>query len=81
MNAGCPAPVAPFMARDAARLLQQATWGATLPEINRVAGIGVSAWLNEQFALPATSYTTYAASLITANKNGANGCTASTGCP
>ena len=83
MNAGCPAPApaARFVAKDAARLLQQATWGATLPEINRVAGIGATAWLSEQFALPATSYTTYAAALLTANKNGANGCTASTGCP
>ena len=81
MNAGCPAPAATFVAKDAARLLQQATWGATLPEINRVAGIGANAWLNEQFALPATSYTTYAAALIAANKNGANGCASSNGCP
>ena len=83
MNAGCPAPpsAATFVAKDAARLLQQATWGATLPEINRVAGIGAAAWLNEQFALPAASYTAYAVALLTANKNGANGCTASTGCP
>ena len=81
MNAGCPAPTVSFATRDAARLLQQATWGATLPEINRVAGIGASVWLNEQFALPASSYTTYAAALIAANKGGANGCTDSNGCP
>jgi len=81
MNSGCPAPASTFAAKDAARLLQQATWGATLPEINRVAGIGVTAWLNEQFALPAASYTTYAAGLIAANKTGANGCTDSNGCP
>ena len=81
MNAGCPAPTLSFATKDAARLLQQATWGATLPEINRVAGIGASVWLNEQFALPATSYTAYATALIAANKGGANGCTDSNGCP
>lgn len=81
MNAGCPAPATTFTTKDAARLLQQGTWGATLPEINRVAGIGANAWLNEQFALPATSYTNYAAALIAANKSGANGCTDSNGCP
>ncbi len=81
LNAGCPAPTVSFATKDAARLLQQATWGATLPEINRVAGIGASAWLTEQFALPATSYTAYAASLIAANKTGANGCTDTNGCP
>ena len=81
MTAGCPAPVTTFLAKDAARLLQQATFGGTLPEIGRVQGLGVNAWLNEQFALPATSYTTYAQSLIAANKTGAHGCTDSNGCP
>ena len=81
MTAGCPAPVTTFAAKDAARLLQQATFGATLPEISRVQGLGVNAWLTEQFALPATSYTAYAQSVIAANKNGAHGCTDSNGCP
>jgi uncharacterized protein (DUF1800 family) len=82
LNAGCPAPNVTFGTKEAARLLQQATWGAALPEINRVAGIGATAWLNEQFALSATSYTNYAAALIAANKTGANGCTdSSNGCP
>ncbi len=82
LNAGCPAPaLGTFSAKDAARLLQQGTWGASLTEINRVQGIGVNAWLNEQFNVPATSYTTYAAGLIAANKAGANGCTDSNGCP
>ena len=81
MAAGCPAPVATFVAKDAARLLQQATFGATLPEISRVQGLGVNAWLNEQFALPATSYTAYATQVITENKNGARGCTDNNGCP
>ncbi len=74
MTAGCPATATAFAAKDAARLLQQATFGATLPEINRVQGLGVNGWLNEQFALPATSYTAYAESVIQENKNGARGC-------
>ena len=83
MNLGCPAPtLGSFSAKDAARLLQQGTWGASLNEITRVQGIGVNAWLNEQFSAPAASYTTYAAGLIAANKGGANGCTDSIyGCP
>jgi uncharacterized protein (DUF1800 family) len=41
---------------DAARLLSQAAFGANRAEINRVAGIGANAWLNEQFAKPQTSH-------------------------
>jgi uncharacterized protein (DUF1800 family) len=67
---------------EAARLLQQGTWGVTLAEINRVARIGADAWLNEQFAAPAASYTVYAQQNIEANKHGANGCPAAeNGCP
>jgi uncharacterized protein (DUF1800 family) len=43
---------------DAARLLQQATFGATRDEIVRVAGIGADAYLNEQFSAPQTSHLT-----------------------
>ena len=75
LTLGCPTPKA------AARLLQQATFGATRAQIYRAQGMSADAWLNEQFALPATSYTTYAAGLIAANKTGANGCTDSNGCP
>ncbi len=39
---------------DAARLLEQTTFGATRSEINRVASIGVDAYLNEQFNAPQT---------------------------
>ncbi|MEP6943713.1 MAG: DUF1800 family protein, partial [Betaproteobacteria bacterium] len=57
-------------------------WGVTLAEINRVAGIGTDAWLNEQFAAPSASYTAYAQQNINANKQGANGCTDPVyGCP
>lgn len=45
---------------EAARLLQQATWGAPLVEISRVADIGADAWLNEQFAMPLPSLTALA---------------------
>ncbi len=75
LTLGCPTPKA------AARLLQQATFGATRAQIYRAQGMTTDAWLNEQFAIPATSYTAYAAGLIAANKTGANGCTDSNGCP
>ena len=81
LNSGCPAPVSTFAKKDAARLLQQATFGATLTEIDRVQGLGVNGWLSEQFAAPATSHTAYAQSVIAANKTGAHGCTDSNGCP
>ena len=60
--------------KDAARLLQQGTWGATLVEISRVADLGAAAWLEEQFATPATSYTAYAQWNIDQNRLGAHGC-------
>ena len=40
--------------RDAARLLTQATYGPTMADIDRVASIGPSAWINQQIATPAT---------------------------
>lgn len=79
LAAGC---FTTLTAKDAARLLQQGTWGASLAEINRVTAIGTDAWLNEQFATPAASYTAYAQQNLTANKAGAHGCTDPTnGCP
>ena len=42
---------------DAARLLRQASFGPSPSEIERVAGMSTSAWLNEQFAAPASRYT------------------------
>jgi len=73
-----------FTPRGAARLLQQGTWGASLAEISRVAGLGAEAWLAEQFATPATSYTAHAEWNIAQNKLGANDCTGmnmQSGCP
>lgn len=57
LEAGCPLPVvAAFPANDAdaARFLAQATFGVTTADIARVRAIGYSAWIDEQFAKPAT---------------------------
>lgn len=43
---------------DAARLLSQATFGATLDEINRTSNIGPAAWIEEQFNKSQTSHLT-----------------------
>ena len=40
--------------RDAARLLDQASFGSTREEIARVASMGIDAYLNEQFGAPQT---------------------------
>jgi hypothetical protein len=37
---------------DAVRFLNQATFGATDADIDRVTSIGYSAWIDEQFAKP-----------------------------
>jgi uncharacterized protein (DUF1800 family) len=47
-------PVPVVSPQDASRFLEQATFGATDSEIRNVSMIGFQAWLNEQFALPAT---------------------------
>jgi uncharacterized protein (DUF1800 family) len=44
---------------DASRFLDQATFGATSSEIQKVANIGFQAWLNEQFTTPAVSHVPY----------------------
>ncbi len=70
--------------REAARLLQQGTWGATLTEILRTAEIGPDAWLGEQFAAPLATYTALAEQYLAQNKLGQNGCTGTNqagGCP
>jgi uncharacterized protein (DUF1800 family) len=41
---------------DAYRLLEQATFGPTVQEANRVLQIGFETWLNEQFSAPASGY-------------------------
>jgi uncharacterized protein (DUF1800 family) len=41
---------------DTVRFLEQATWGPTNAEVTRVQAMGLRAFLNEQFAVPASSY-------------------------
>jgi uncharacterized protein (DUF1800 family) len=47
-------PVPVVAPSDAARFLDQATFGATDSDIRNVSLNGIPAWLNQQFALPAT---------------------------
>jgi hypothetical protein len=47
-------PEGPLTDAEAARFLNQATFGATLPEITRLRTLGYTAWLNQQFAAPAS---------------------------
>src|SRR5437016_12575673 len=43
-------------ATDAARFLNQASFGATEAEVNRVRTYGYSAWLEDQFFMPGRSH-------------------------
>jgi uncharacterized protein (DUF1800 family) len=45
---------------DAARFLDQATFGVTSADLATVQSIGINAWLNAQISAPATQYTGYA---------------------
>ncbi len=62
-----PLPAGPPTARDAARFLTQATFGPTAPEIAALQSKGYDAWLNEQFAIPATSHIAYLDATIGSN--------------
>jgi uncharacterized protein (DUF1800 family) len=48
-------PVLVVSPQDAARFLNQATFGATDADIHHLSMIGYQAWLSEQFALPQTT--------------------------
>jgi uncharacterized protein (DUF1800 family) len=50
---------APASRAEAARFLTQATFGPTAADIDRLMLLGYSAWIDEQFALPATSHRAY----------------------
>ncbi len=52
-------PEGPRSDAEAARFLTQATFGPTLAEIRRLRAIGYNAWLDQQFALPATLHKPY----------------------
>jgi uncharacterized protein (DUF1800 family) len=54
-----PTPTALVGAADAARLLDQATFGVTASDVAHVQSIGVDAYINEQLAYAPTQYTGY----------------------
>jgi uncharacterized protein (DUF1800 family) len=63
-------PVVPLMsANDAARLLDQATFGVTAGDVAHVQSIGINAYLDEQLAAPLTHYTGYSYTPHTAPSN------------
>ncbi|MGP8098821.1 MAG: DUF1800 domain-containing protein [Steroidobacteraceae bacterium] len=56
-----PSQTAPLVGvADAARFLDQATFGATASDIAHVQSVGIDAYINEQLAYPPTQYTGYA---------------------
>ncbi len=67
----------PATRADAARFLNQATFGATEADIDHVMSVGYNAWLDEQFNKPATSHRAYwdgqDAAIRAANANAAAG--------
>jgi uncharacterized protein (DUF1800 family) len=52
-------PSASVSATDAARLLEQATFGVTSTDVANVQSVGIDAYINEQLAYPPTQYTGY----------------------
>jgi hypothetical protein len=46
----------PASRNEAAAFLAKATFGPTEADIDRVMALGYSAWIDEQFATPATSH-------------------------
>jgi uncharacterized protein (DUF1800 family) len=55
-----PPPAPPSVgAADAARLLDQATFGVAASDVAHVQSIGIDAYINEQLAYPPTQYTGY----------------------
>jgi hypothetical protein len=58
--AATPTPIpAPVGATDAARLLEQATFGVTASDVAHVQSVGIDAYINEQLAYAPTQYTGY----------------------
>jgi uncharacterized protein (DUF1800 family) len=51
-----PPPPPPDAFKDAARLLEQATFGPTQTEIARVQQLGIGPWIDDQFNQPASDY-------------------------
>jgi uncharacterized protein (DUF1800 family) len=55
-----PPPVTGMSTADAARLLEQASFGPTPSEVSRVAALGLAGYLGEQLTQPATGYSGFA---------------------
>ncbi|HUE11115.1 MAG TPA: DUF1800 family protein [Steroidobacteraceae bacterium] len=69
-STSAPPPPPPLVgAADAARLLDQATFGATASDVAHVQSIGIDAYISEQLAHPPTQYTGYAYTPHTAPAN------------
>ena len=64
-----PPPAATVTATDAARLLDQATFGVTASDVSKVQSSGIDAYISAQLALPATQYTGYSYTPHTAPAN------------
>lgn len=67
--AGAPPPPPSVSAADAARLLEQATFGVTASDVAHVQGVGIDAYINEQLAYAATQYTGFSYTPHTAPAN------------
>jgi uncharacterized protein (DUF1800 family) len=67
-----PAPGVPGPQADAARLLNQASFGATTADIDRVVQIGHAAWIDEQLAAKPTLMRPYLLSLKPVPEAGIN---------
>jgi uncharacterized protein (DUF1800 family) len=52
-----PSPPPPLASADAARLLEQATFGVTAGDLTHVQSVGIDAYINEQLAYAPTKYT------------------------
>ena len=65
---GAPPTDRPQTQADAARFLQQATFGATQADIDRLMSIGYTAWLNEQFAMPVSMLSAAKAATVMMNQ-------------
>lgn len=63
-----PLPPPPPTARDAARFLEQATFGPTLPEITSLETSSFDTWLAQQFAQPVTSHAAYLDAAVAAGE-------------
>ena len=64
-----PPAAAAVTATDAARLLDQATFGVTASDVSKVQSSGIDAYISAQLALPATQYTGYSYTPHTAPAN------------